>query len=337
MSEMAETVRRIVQTKKRSDFDLENLKEKGDIYLEDSLTVMSQKDFFVVKFFYNRDSTTYFCRSDREACTVSNNRYKPVLHRHDYIEMTYVVSGILTQYIGNDKVDLKKGEICIVDQNCIHREEVPQGDGTVLFLCFSTRFFDSNILNNETHAEVQKFISLCLNDKKKLSQYIYLKPYVSTDDVERILVQFVQEIHYQNIGYQYMLKALTMRLFEILSRQYDCSLNTNAKGSRTHTFYLVEQYMKGNLTEVTITDLERRFHFGKNYFNQLIMSQTGLTYIQYLQKLRMEEAAYLLLQTDFSISEISNKVGYSNRSHFYKLFDACFHNTPKEYRENYRI
>ncbi|GEM_PF-7049246 len=344
MSELAEIIQKIFQSKKNSsykdmvDIDFESIKEEGDIYLEgDKVTVMSQKDYFVAKYILYRGDITYFFRSDSEKSVAIKDMHESVFHRHDYIELTYVVSGVLTQYIGNDKVELKEGEISIVDQNCLHREVVPQANVTVLFLCFNTNFFDRNILNNENQSELQQFISLCLYNKKKLRRYTCLKPYISTDGVERILLQFIQESHYKNIGYQYVLKALTMRLFEMLCKQYDFSLNTKNIGSRVQTFYLIEQYMKGNLAEIKIADLEDRFYFGKNYFNQLIMEQTGLTYSRYLQKLRLEEAVYLLLQTDFSIAEIAVRVGYSNRSHFYKLFDSYYHNTPKEYRENYRI
>ncbi len=344
MSELAEIIQKIYQSKKSNsynnilDIDLESLKEDGNIYLEaGTVTVMPQKDFFVTKYILYRGDITYFFRSDSAECVAIKNMHESVFHRHDYIELSYVVSGVLTQYIGNDKVELKEGEISIADQNCLHREVFPQEDSAVLFLCFSTKFFDSNILSSENQTELQQFISLCLCNKKKLRQYTCLKPYTSVEGVERILLQFIQESHYQNIGYQYVLKALTMRLFEMLCKQYDLSLNTKNIGSRVQTFYLVEQYMKGNLAEVTIPDLEDRFYFGKNYFNQLIIEQTGLTYSQYLQKLRMEEVTYLLLQTDFSVTEIAIKVGYSNRSHFYKLFYSYYHSTPKEYRENYRI
>jgi AraC-type DNA-binding domain-containing proteins len=344
MNELAEFCQEIYQVNKIRNYEnileinVESMKKDGDIYLEgNSVIVMPQKDFFVTKYLLFKGNMTYFFRSDHAENVVIKNMHESVFHRHDYIELTYVVSGTLTQYIDNDKVELKAGEISIMDCNCLHREVTPQENSVVLFLCLSTKFFDMNILNGENQNQLQQFISLCISDKKKLRQYTCLKPHGAAEGVDQILLQITQESYYRNLGYQYVLKALIMRLFERLGKQYDFSINTKQKGSRVQNFSLIERYIKENLAEITIADLEDRFYFGKNYFNQLILEQTGLTYSQYLQKLRMEKAACLLLQTDLPVDAIAIKMGYSNRSHFYKLFEAYYHSTPKKYRENYCI
>ena len=50
---------------------------------------------------------------------------------------------------------------------------------------------------------------------------------------------------------------------------------------------------------------------------------------------RMQIAADLLTQTKHTVDEIMFKVGYDNRSTFYKNFKECYGVTPKDYRNHH--
>ncbi len=62
--------------------------------------------------------------------------------------------------------------------------------------------------------------------------------------------------------------------------------------------------------------LTKEFHFHEDYFNRLLKSQTGMTYTEYLQMLRLEKAEQLLTDTDNTIEQIAEEVGYRNKGYF---------------------
>jgi AraC-like DNA-binding protein len=65
---------------------------------------------------------------------------------------------------------------------------------------------------------------------------------------------------------------------------------------------------------------------------KLLFKQTfGDTIYNYYQKIRMEEAAFLLKQAGYSVSEVGYQLGFSNLSHFSRLFQRYYGNTPKKY------
>lgn len=65
---------------------------------------------------------------------------------------------------------------------------------------------------------------------------------------------------------------------------------------------------------------------------KLLFKQTfGDTIYNYYQKVRMEEAAFLLNQAGFSVSEVGYQLGFSNLSHFSRLFKRYYGVTPKKY------
>ena len=75
---------------------------------------------------------------------------------------------------------------------------------------------------------------------------------------------------------------------------------------------------------------ERKGFFGA--FNRLFKRATGLPPSQYHIRLRLDTARRLLRETDRSVIEVANAVGYSNPSHFAQLFRKDTGITPSDYR-----
>lgn len=61
---------------------------------------------------------------------------------------------------------------------------------------------------------------------------------------------------------------------------------------------------------------------------------TGMNFVNYLKKIRIEEAKRLLEETDEKIIDISRMVGYDNDKHFMKIFKSVCGVSPSEYRKN---
>lgn len=61
---------------------------------------------------------------------------------------------------------------------------------------------------------------------------------------------------------------------------------------------------------------------------------TGMNFVNYLKKIRIEEAKRLLEETDEKIIDISQMVGYVNDKHFMKIFKSICGVSPSEYRRN---
>lgn len=69
----------------------------------------------------------------------------------------------------------------------------------------------------------------------------------------------------------------------------------------------------------------------------VIKSNTGLTYTAYIQRLRIEESAFLLISTDLSIHAIIEKIGLKNKEYFYRIFKETYQTTPLQYRRDNQI
>ena len=305
---------------------------------EKGIFVYSSLEFFELKFFAMYNNTVSWYINEEIATQSNKEKGSTIMHRHNYIEMTYVLEGGLSQRIKDNIVELKPGDFCIVDQNCTHNEMDWEDNTIILWLCFTPEFFRTQILKKENQTELEKFLSSALEEMKKTSEYIVFRPYGSIKYVEDTILNILIEQREKKLAYKNMIKILAMRMFEYVYKEYDFIVNREELNiSHEKFFFILNQYISGNLEIVSLNNLEERFGYGKNYYCQIIREKTGLTYAKYLIKLRLEKSVELLLHTDLSISEIVSKVGLSNRKHFYDLFDRDYHMTPAEYREHYRL
>ncbi|MDO5541075.1 MAG: helix-turn-helix domain-containing protein [Eubacteriales bacterium] len=93
----------------------------------------------------------------------------------------------------------------------------------------------------------------------------------------------------------------------------------------------IDHNMNKNLSR---TEVAKAVNVSEEYFSRLFRQETGDTFKDYMQMVKMEEAKKLLKETGLSIGIIASKVGYSNFSHFTQMFRSYTRMTPQEYRRS---
>lgn len=97
--------------------------------------------------------------------------------------------------------------------------------------------------------------------------------------------------------------------------------------------YLEENYMH----IVTLRDVSGHVFLSPTYFSQFFKSNSGMTFSDYLLKVRMEHAVRLLKSPENKIQDIGLLVGYTDSKYFSRLFKRSTGLTPSEYRQKYFI
>jgi two-component system response regulator YesN len=68
----------------------------------------------------------------------------------------------------------------------------------------------------------------------------------------------------------------------------------------------------------------------------LFKEEAGMSFSQYINKLRIDYGKYLLLNTDINIADLANEVGFYDQSHFTKSFKKMERMTPSYFRQKYK-
>lgn len=261
--------------------------------------------------------------------------HKTQLHTHDYLELCYIVSGKFQQKIVGKTITFHEGDLCLIDKNCLHQDLLDDTPSTILFLGITNSMFNT-IMEHEIASErIVSFLKSALLQSKNLQQYLHFKPKENgTSIIEPVLYQLLSEFVHFDEASSYICQGLLMRIFHILSMHYDFSLSKDLKKEMNWIlFEEITNYIKSNYTTITIHKLSDQFHFQDDYFNRLIKSQTNMTYTEYVQELRLNQAEHLLLNTGLPIDEIAEQVGYQNKGYFYKIFVRRYQMTPAHFRK----
>jgi len=85
--------------------------------------------------------------------------------------------------------------------------------------------------------------------------------------------------------------------------------------------------------DLTRDYLAKKMLMGHSTFTKVLKQATGQTFYDYINTIRVQKAARLLRDSDYSLQDIGEKVGYKYRSTFYRAFGNIYNCTPAEYRQ----
>ena len=98
-----------------------------------------------------------------------------------------------------------------------------------------------------------------------------------------------------------------------------------------------DQLMAHPDRRVTIEALAREHHMNTSTLKSVFKAVYGQPIAAHMKHHRMEEAARLLRETDGSIGDIAQQVGYENQSKFSQAFRDTFQVLPTEYRRAHGV
>ena len=96
---------------------------------------------------------------------------------------------------------------------------------------------------------------------------------------------------------------------------------------------LMEKYIKNNYhNKLTLQNLSEELFLTPEYCSKLLKSQLNKSFNEYISEIRIDKARELLRETNLSVENISDEIGYSNPKYFFKIFKKLTHYSPMEYR-----
>jgi AraC-like DNA-binding protein len=83
---------------------------------------------------------------------------------------------------------------------------------------------------------------------------------------------------------------------------------------------------------VKLEQIARALNVSTFHFCRRFKLETGLTFVEYLSRVRIEQAKLLLHNTRLRISEIAYEIGFQSLTHFNRTFRKLVGTSPTEYR-----
>jgi AraC-like DNA-binding protein len=106
-------------------------------------------------------------------------------------------------------------------------------------------------------------------------------------------------------------------------------------GGETSKVDSVVNYVSSNYSnpDLNLNDIEKTVGISSREIGTIFKNELGSSFKKYLNLIRLTEIKRLLIETDQTISVIAYQTGYSNVSHFNRVFKSAMNMSPKDYRE----
>jgi YesN/AraC family two-component response regulator len=144
--------------------------------------------------------------------------------------------------------------------------------------------------------------------------------------------------------FEYAQSALRFGAKDILLKPIDRKLFTESieavigfKLTDNSLFNQIVEYIHQRYgEEIVLKDCAAMFHTSPQHISRLFKKYMDMSFINYVNQYRINQAKILFSETNLSIKEVADRVGYNNLNYFYKNFKGKLGMTPKEYLSNKR-
>ena len=273
--------------------------------------------------------------SDWQMCYQSDMNVQGPVSK-EYMQIIFCLNDGISWGIMDERrsVTIQKNESCIY-----------AGHGGTEYICYKK---DSNFSFKSIKIPITYFSQLLADYfdgqevtayEKKLLNGISKVPV--TPVMEQILSETSRFTQYRGgLGYLYLdgklLELLSIYLSEVL--ELDILMGKNISMSRTERTAIMEakQIIDGQLAFApSCEELSRMVHLSMSKLTRGFSSFYGMPIHQYIIEQRLAQAAQLLLEGDWNVSEIAAIVGYGKPSNFAAAFKKKYGVAPKNYRGSY--
>jgi AraC-like DNA-binding protein len=242
----------------------------------------------------------------------------PSVHYHNTYELYILEQGYHSILINDSIHDITKYDVALLKPNIFHKSLQKQ-DCARTCIYFTDRFLRLHFTDYSIKALLSCFekevISLNKEIFPKLKKLLMLLEKEKVSDVNNHIFIFLADI--LNI------------------------LNDNKNSKRAEhlpsahkNFAPVLSYINENYNKITsLEEISDRFYISKFYLCRLFKETTGLTLIQYLNNIKLQNACNMLINTDLSISDIGTACGFNSTMYFCKIFKQALSLTPSEFRK----
>jgi len=157
--------------------------------------------------------------------------------------------------------------------------------------------------------------------------------FVGNEDTARIFSAFYDQPEQLALPYQ-RVKALELFLY-LAKMEYTKEKQLTAyQSEQLEIIRRIHDSLLGKLDQrITIEELSREYLINPTTLKTAFKAVYGTSLAAHIKTHRMEQAARLLRETDKSIAEIAQAVGYDSQSRFTTAFKSVFQLLPKEYRK----
>lgn len=244
-------------------------------------------------------------------------------HFHDWIEIVYLIHGDLEIQVNQKTTKLKEHDFVVINPMSIHSTRCMNGN-TAILLQIPTSFLEKFMPDIREYS-----INVDLESKD---------PRVQTKlaNIRSTLQDLWINYQFQAKGYEFRCYSLIFEVIFILIHSFSYKLDRKERQKNQKNLERVRtiiEYMENHYTEqLSIAEIAGKVGLNEIYFSRFFKANMGMTFLEYLNMVRLEKIYVDLLNTNMPIKDIQEKHGFYNDKVFRRMFREIYGCTPREAR-----
>ena len=238
-------------------------------------------------------------------------------HTHNCSELFFVIGGIGQFHIKDKIHSVKTNDMVIVNPNIEHTE-ISFESNPLEYIVLGVDGLELSTTNNPDN-----FFCIVNFTSIRETLLFYLK-------------SILKEIENKSLGYEIMCQNIMGNIIILLNRQTNFSTTLSPiRHSSNRLCDSIKGYIDTHFKEnITLDTLAMVAHVSKYHLVHSFTKEYSVSPINYLIQCRIQEGCQLLKNTDYSLSLISQLLGFSSPSYFSQCFRKIMLMTPMEYRKS---
>lgn len=251
------------------------------------------------------------------------------IHWHNSIEILYVLRGSININIDTDSFELLEKELEIINVDEAHRI-YSEKENKVLIFHIDPYFFEKYYkdINN-----IFFYTNSTDDGAQEGEEYDLLRTFLA-----KLLCECVQKIDDFDKEIESILVDLLYHLinnFHYLTYEKE---ELKEKTEQLARYHRISKYIFNNYdSNITLQEIAKKEFLSPHYLSHEIKYATGYSFTDLVNLTRVEESVKLLLDSDLSISDISDEVGFSHVRYLNKNFKNYYGCTPLQFRKKNKL
>ena len=244
------------------------------------------------------------------------------IHCHAEYEINLVLLSSGKHIIGTREEPFSEIDMVIIAPFVPHVWKAREEGNRVITVQFSGKMLDFPMLRLRQFRSIETFLKRAVPAAKF---------HLSEDDplVGEVLALAQAKDFDATVAFLRLLNSMAERDFTILG-----DVDSGMRQSRSRRVAKVLEYSQEHLGEtIRLSDVSSLVDMSDSAFSHFFKKHTNLSYITYLNGLRISRACRELESTAMSVSEICWDCGFNNNSNFNRLFLQAKGMTPSAYRK----
>lgn len=270
-------------------------------------------------------------------------------HWHPEIELTLIIQGQIDYQIEQKVYTLCEGQALFCNSNQLHTGRMHDHHNCI----YMSVTFDSKIIYGyEDSLIYQKYVFPLLHSEH-LSSMTFSKD-ISweksvLDDLQKLWQIHISDKSHPSINcpfpvemyIQQLLSHIWMLIYENTAKNYtllssdDFQSHPNDYAHQQERLRQILSYIHEHYHEkLTLDDISAHINLCKSECCRFFKKNMNESIFDYIMQYRIEQSLLLLQQTNESITQIANQIGFSSPSYFTKIFRQTVGVSPKHYRQS---